>query len=45
MNAASHPDKQILADYATGKLAEDEASTVARHLTECPECESTIQAL
>lgn len=41
----SHPDERHLADYATGNLAEDEASSIAEHLSECAECEATIQTL
>jgi tRNA A-37 threonylcarbamoyl transferase component Bud32/WD40 repeat protein len=45
MCPAPHPDFQHLADYATGKLPQEKATSIAQHLTECPECESTIQAL
>jgi Leucine-rich repeat (LRR) protein len=40
-----HPDYQHLTDYATGKLSQDEASSIEQHLNECRECETTIQAL
>jgi len=45
MNATSHPEKQRLADYVSGRLPETEATSVASHLNECRECETTIQAM
>lgn len=45
MMTQPHPDKQHLADFATGHLAADEASSIAQHLDECAECEATIQSL
>jgi serine/threonine protein kinase/Leucine-rich repeat (LRR) protein len=41
----SHPEKQRLVDYASGKLAKNEADDVAGHLSQCPECEATIDTL
>ncbi|HWB00556.1 MAG TPA: SUMF1/EgtB/PvdO family nonheme iron enzyme, partial [Pirellulales bacterium] len=42
---APHPEKQRLADYASGKLPESEACDIANHLNDCPECEATIESI
>ena len=45
MNPTVHPQPRQLAEFVQGALAPDDASIVARHLAECPECETTIQAI
>src|SRR4051812_25598808 len=45
MNATDCPDKQSLADYASGKLPEDSVASIEGHLALCPQCEDTFQAL
>ncbi len=42
---APHPEQQALSDYATGKLDEQRAAVVESHLTDCAECEVTLQAI
>jgi serine/threonine protein kinase len=40
-----HPDQQQLRAYAIGKLPDEQARELERHLTECPECERTLDNL
>ena len=44
-NAAIHPTPQELTAFALGKLADDAAATVARHLEMCPACRQAIEKL
>lgn len=39
------PEKQRLADYATGRLSEDLAVDVERHVSDCPTCDATLHSL
>ena len=45
MSSPEHPERRKLAEYVSGALAEADSSVVARHLAECPECETTIQQI
>lgn len=45
MTGPQCPQQTRLAEYATGKLPEPEASSIAQHLEQCGDCEATIQRL
>lgn len=45
MNDQKCPEKQRLAEYATGKLPEKDASSIEEHLEACPACENTIEKI
>jgi anti-sigma factor ChrR (cupin superfamily)/predicted Ser/Thr protein kinase len=42
-DAMKHPTPQDLAAFSQGKLSQDTAEAVARHLQACPECQAAAQ--
>ena len=43
--AGSCPTRQELADFCFGRLCIERAQELARHVEQCPDCESSLQAL
>jgi tRNA A-37 threonylcarbamoyl transferase component Bud32 len=41
---AAHPTPRHLADFALGKLPDEQAQAVARHLAGCPACRAAVDA-
>jgi hypothetical protein len=39
------PDRDMLRDFALGKLSDDEIEAVGAHLADCPSCETTLLSL
>jgi anti-sigma factor ChrR (cupin superfamily) len=42
LQASSHPEPEILAGYALGKLNESESASIEEHLTECTDCDPCL---